>query len=204
MTKQNFFIGLAVVLAVVVIFLGLTRTKAGENLGDTITNSQWFAGGAAIGAIDLTQNNAQIIIPAGSNQAQWCAPKNVLIDSAEVAMTGTASSTYNVNVGTTTAGTQTAVFNITTSPFWSQLIANYNVATGTVPQAGITSVVVTDNVLSHKASYPSKLQVLAGQCVTAMVTSFCTADGACNTATSSARGWSALTTTFFYHYKGSD
>lgn len=205
MTK-NIIIGLALALGAIGSVLGFSHIPSSTGYGDTQTNPSWFSGGLAWGAIDLSHNSASIVIPPGSNQGAWLnsTGRDVVIDEADVSIGGTASSSFQINVGTSTTATTTNTFSLTTSPIWAQLVSSLQVATGSMAQTGATSDFLGTNIESHKSSFPAKLQVPPGYYVLVAANTFCLTDGACNTATSSARGWTNLTTTLFYHYKGSD
>lgn len=192
---------LALVLGVVgigALFLGGSGSK--QLLGDVVPNAQWFTSGYGFGTLSSLYLSDKLTLAAGQNQAAWQnnTGNTVTIDMGRFDLTGTASSTFAVWVGTSTASTATNVFSLSTAPFWAQLIGGSNtVATGT-PGTYTTQL---DNFVNHKSGYPAEIQILSGQYLLVVADSFCLADGACNTATSSQRGWTA-SIPFIYHYAG--
>ena len=142
------------------------------------------------------QNSGNITIGAGANQGAWLnnTGHGVSLDTGAVYMTGTASSTFNVYVGTSTKATATDQFNLTTAPFWSQFIDAAAISTST--PAGIWA----DNINNHKSGKVGTLYVPSGTYVLMVANTFCKASGACETATSTNRGWSSLNLSFTYYW----
>lgn len=168
--------------------------------GDVVPNPQWFTSGYGFGSLSSLYLSSKLTLGAGQNQAAWqnLTGSTVTVDMSHFDLTGSASSTFAVWVGTSTSATATNSFSLTTAPFWAQLIgANNTVATGT---SG-TYPTILDNYMGHKSGYPAEINVLNGQYLLVVASSFCAADGACNTATSTNRGWTA-SIPFTYHYGG--
>jgi hypothetical protein len=207
MKKQNRgFIGWAglVIAILFILSAGLfvatkyipTVSTGGTSGGPTFNAGANFPAGYQLGLGNRTSNRGLIQVVRGTNQAYWknTTGRTVYVALGDLEMAGTASSTFKAYVGTSTAASATNVFSLTTAPLWSQFIDGAQVATGT--PAGV----VADNITNHKTSYPGTLQVNSGQYMLLVASTFCTADGACNTATSTNRGWSTLTLPFAYQY----
>lgn len=216
---KNILIGVAVVLGISGTVFGMVNSnqiqplvnaasQAVVKLGSTIEiNPYWYSGGIAWGRADVLHDTMQIQLPPGQNQVTWFPNlgRDVIIDQVDLSMTGTASSSYQVNLGTTTSSANIAdVYSLITKPFWSQAIDSFQIATGSTEQAGATSDFLTTMGVSSKSGYPDELQVPQAGGVRLMLSNFCLADGACNTATSSNRGVGTVTATMFYHYRGPD
>ncbi len=208
-TLQKVILGVAVVLAAIALVLGISNTgstpaPATQQVGGTasshVENQAWlFSNGIAMGPQSLYPNvNSEdaIQVGIGSNQASWINTRatTAYVDLGWLILNGTASSTVKVSVGTSTTATITDSFNPAVAPMWSQFIDACQIATSTV------SGVWCDNVSNHKSSYPAVIAVPPGQRLNIVVASFCKADGACNTATSTNRGWTTLTLPITYSY----
>lgn len=177
-----------------------TATSAKTQFGDIESNPPWFTNGFGFGTNKALYLSGTLALVSGQNQMAWQnnTGSTVTVDVSRFDLNGTASSTFAVWVGTSTTATVTNQFNTNTAPMWSQLISASNtIATGTIG----TYPTQLDNFVNHKSGYPAEIQVLNGQYLLLVASSFCTADGACNTATSTARGWTALLP-FLYHYGG--
>lgn len=175
------------------VLLGL-HLGGSTSYGNTINpNPEGYPAGIAFGKLNSLWLSDQLKLVAGRNQMSWknTTGSTVLIQLAHASQTGTASSTYKIYVGTSTAATATDSFLPATAPFWSQLIDGFSVSTGT--PAGVWA----DNIVNHKTGFPAEVQVTAGQYLLLVADSFCTANGPCETATSSTRGWT-LTLPFRY------
>lgn len=179
--------------------LAYLRPSAIQSFGDVVPNPQWFSSGYGFGNNASLYLSNKLTLGVGVNQAafQNLTGKTITVDTGRFDLTGTASSTVAVYVGTSTTATVTNQFSLVTVPFWAQLISAGAIATST--NGTYTSQL--DNFVNHKSGYPAEIQVLNGQYLLVAVQSFCTADGACNTATSSNRGWTA-SVPFTYHYDG--
>lgn len=168
--------------------------------GDVMSNAQWFTGGYGFGSNSALYLSAKLDLPSGVNQAAWQnnTGSTVTIDMSRFNLTGIASTTFAVWVGTSTTPTVTNSFNQATAPFWSQLIGTTNtIATST----NGTYTTQLDNFVNHKSGYPAEIQVLNGQYLLLAVSASCITDGACNTATSTNRGWTG-SLPFNYNYPG--
>lgn len=192
---QKVIAGLLVVMALLgaLAFFGVSldhssapasTTKYGSTV---VPNAQWFKDCIAYGNLPRIHCSDQVVMAAGQNQVAWQNNTGYTIDvqDVEVQTTGTASSTVKFNIGTSTKATATDQFNLTTAPMWSQLVDAFSLATGT------PSGLWADNITNHKTGFPGSTLVANGQYILFTASSFCTADGACNTATSTARGWTA-------------
>lgn len=153
-----------------------------------------FTAGYYLGSQTGRSLAAVISFGAGSNQVAW---KNttggtVYVKLGNIYANGAASSTVKFYVGTSTTATVTNSFNPATAPFWSQFIDGESVSTST--PAGVWA----DNIQGHKSTYPGQIAVADGQYLLLVSSSFCTAVGACETATSTNRGYTLVTMPFTY------
>lgn len=216
---KNIFIGIVALLAFIGAGFGVASysqiqplLKSAETaivkLGSTVEiNPYWYSGGLAWGRVDVLHDTQQLVLQQGMNQVTWFPAKSgdIVIDQIDLSMNGTASSSFQVNLGTTTTANNIAdVFSNVTKPFWAQAIDSFQVATGSTAQVGASADFLTTMGTSNKTNYPDELQVVPGGGVRLMVNSFCINDGACNNATSTNRGWTTMTATLFYHYRGPD
>lgn len=209
-TSRGFIGWVGLVIAVLAILgsLSLIAIKAhtadtsasvggAQSGGPTFNAGANFPAGLTLGIGSTRSMNSGLIqIGRGANQASWknTTGRTVYVRLGDVEMAGTASSTFKVYVGTSTAATVTNVFSLTTAPLWSQFIDGAQIATAT--PAGVWA----DNITNHKTSYPGTIQVNSGQYFTLVASTFCSTVGACETATSTNRGWSTLTLPFQYQY----
>lgn len=200
MTNTQKTVG-GVLVAALLVLVGFLAAGSGHSgapeAGSTVNpNPQWFPTGIKIGTDNNLRLTGVLTIGVGQNQASVknLTGSTIYVTYGAAQMLGTASSTFNLNVGTSTAATVTNQFSLSTSPLWAQFIDADQVATGTVAS------LISDNITNHKSSYPATLQVNNGQYFTAVVSTFCTASGACETATSSRRGWTTITIPYSYNY----
>lgn len=203
----KYLIALALVLGAfgALAFVGLTPFgKQVENqFGDVVPNAQWFTTGIGFGSNKALYLSNTLTLGSGVNQAAWQnqTGTTVTVDASRFDLTGTASSTVAVWVGTSTSATVTNQFGaITTAPFWSQLISASNTISTSTNGTYTTQL---DNFVNHKSGYPAEIQVLNGQYLLLVVSSACTTNAGiqCETATSTNRGWTAVAP-FVYHYAG--
>lgn len=183
-------------------------TNFGVQAKDLVGNSQGgpvfnaganFPAGYQLGTLKQNLSAGSLDIGPGQNQASWCntGPGIVVYDawaflqSTTTAYNSLSSSTYNVYVGTSTGATIKNDF----LGYTAALINGALFATSTQ-----SNQVIADNSASHSASSTSTVYVASGVCLNLQVqqTYGCTADAKCNTATSSARGWSSLSVPFLY------
>lgn len=201
-TKVAAWVGLVLAIAVAVIVLfghsaGQAPIAGTINGGATVINNPYdFVAGIYLGGHKSITTGNSISIPAGANQGQW---KNLSGQAAEVwlgmadLVSGTASSTIDLSIGTTSCAAVVDNFSAVTAPMWSQFIDSFAIATGSVGM-------LADNISGHKTNYPATILVPSGSCLTAVFESVCKVDGnSCgNTATSSNRGFSSLGIPFYY------
>lgn len=204
-SNTGFLVGVVAVIALLLVGgWALTHgTSAAPASGNVINTSDYYPAGIHFGNQSVIStvaqgitNAAAIQIQPGQNQASWLntSPTTAYVCEAFAFLTGgTASSTVKLNMGTSTTATKTDVFSNTTSPLWAQMMDAASIATGTP-----SGLVVADNGNNHKTGYSSCMGVPTGQYLVATISTYCTADAACNTATSSARGFSTLTIPFNY------
>ena len=124
-------IALVIVLGILYV-VGLNIQSNPPSVGGTVENFPTnFTNGLANNGVFYGEVKGTI--GAGSNQASWFnnTGKTVFVDRASLFVNGTASSTLQVNVGTsTTASIAYAAYKTTTNPF-SALIDSYTLATST-------------------------------------------------------------------------
>lgn len=167
----SYFIGVA----------GKSTVTAVDNVGGQRAGLQEFTDGAKLGS--QTTRWYSGTIPASDNQEFWYnnTGKTVYVDLAEMITTGTASSTYDFFVGTTTSASLSSDF---TDPF-STLIHDFNLATSTTIRA-------INSIKDAGTNGRSVIPVAAGEYV--FFTFQQTFDNACTgsvceTATSTNRGF---------------
>lgn len=168
---------------------GAAAPATQQSFGSTVVpNAQWFTGCVAYGNLSRLHCSDTISLGAGQNQVAWTnnTGQTISVQDAEVNTTGTASSTVKFYVGTSTKATVADSFNPATAPFWSQIIDAFSLATGT------PSGLWADNIANHKTSFPGTVNVAAGQSILFVADSFCLTTGACETATSTNRGWTSM------------
>lgn len=165
--------------------------------GPSFNAGAFFPKGFVLGNLNSRLSGSSMQITRGLNKISW---KNttggpVVVKIGDASLSGTASSTFKIYVGTTTSPTVTDTFaTAITAPFWSQFIDGAQVATGS------PTGVWADNIANHKSGLPSMIRVEDGQYLTMAVETFCKTSGSCETATSTNRGWTTLTLPFLYAY----
>lgn len=203
----KYLIALALVLGAfgTLAFVGLTPfgQKVEQKFGDVVPNAQWFTSGYGFGTNNALYLSGKLTIGVGQNQVAWqnLTGKTVTVDVTHFDLNGIASSTVAVWIGTSTTATVVNVYNTTTAPFWAQLIGSSNtISTST---NGTLYPTQLDNFTNNKSGYPSEIQVLNNQYLVEVVSSACTGQAgiSCEVATSTNRGWNAVTP-FTYHYDG--
>lgn len=209
MSKNNSGIAVAgLVLAIGAILIGgiffvlhTFGSVGGVNGGGPVFNTPFFPKGAYVGGQKTLSSADQIVIGRGKNQGIWTnrTGRTVYITEADLMLDGAASSTINQFVGTTSTTTLptnglyiTDSFTAGVASAWSQFI---NGTTSTSTPAGV----VADNGATHLSGYPSGIAVADGKSLLLEISSFCKADGACNTATSTNRGWTNAVLNFSYN-----
>ncbi len=207
-TNKSGFVGWAGLVLAILAILGVgalfftlnpspsSSTGSARGGGPVFNAGAAFPIGLNLGMNGITTNMGQIQIGRGANQGAWknTTGRTIYVYEAPLSMAGTASSTIKVYVGTSTTPTATDSFTAATAPFWSQLIDAGQISTST------TAGLLFDSITNHKTSYPGTLPVADGQYVLLVADSFCRSTGACETATSSNRGWTTLTLPFYYFY----
>lgn len=176
---------------------GKAVVQEAQSFGSVIeSNVPWFTNGYKYGNSNALFSADMLTLSAGVNQASWQnqTGTTVVVDLGHLVTTGTASSTAWFNVGTSTTATVTNVFTPgTTAPMWSQLVSAFQLSTSTV------SGIWADNIVNHKTNYPAEIMIANGQYLIITANTYCTTNGACETATSTTRGWTAQFP-FKYHY----
>lgn len=202
LTKAAAWVGLLLSIVCAVLLLvghgsvsnGASAVAGSINAAVVQNSPEAFLTGIYLGNQKIRQVADTITIGPGLNQATWKntsgSPANVY-DLDSYLLSGIASSTMYLSVGTTTCSSVTDTFN-STAPMWSQLIDAFKVAT--------SSQGVIADIGGHKTNYPGSILVQPNQCLTAVVETWCTSDTtACgNTATSSARSFTQIILPFNY------
>lgn len=190
----------AVILVVVLVLGGIALiatptpapVQAPQSLGDISINTQEFPAGVKFGD-KATVNWTGGQIGARSNQASFrnTTGRTIYVDLAEMVTTGTASSTYQFFVATSTTATRSDNF---TDPF-STLIDAFTLATSTTVRA-------VNSIKDAGTNGRSVIPVTDGQYVllTFQQTYNNTCNGSlCETATSTNRGFN-VNWFLRYHY----
>lgn len=203
MNKIQKIIGGIVVIALVVV-LGAVffhKTAAPGQLGDQVQNDVfWFTNGAKFGTNADAINWVRMQMGVGTNQISWLnnTGNTVFIPSslAKVSTNGTASTTYAITMGTSTAATVT---DAQTAPVYGSMIDGALIATSTV----FTTVSNIQNSTLVGTKEQGYIRVPAGQHVIAVmenpykVPGTCTG-ATCENATSTNRGFSNVNIDFMY------
>lgn len=151
--------------------------------GNVVNTANQYVAGTCLGSLPVCENWAGGKIEAKSNQASWRNTTGgvVYVDLAELATDGTASSSFKLYVGTSTAATIASDF---TAPFAS-LINGVILATSTIA--------TTTTNYDVAAQTPHSIRVADGVYVNFQLqekdSNACGVAGTCETATSSNRGF---------------
>lgn len=179
---------------------------------DTITNPQWFSTGFKFGNLNALYSSDKLTVVAGSDQVEWTnnTGQDVFVYQAPLFVNATssnaiASSTVWVSVGATTTSAiaepyKTGWIVQATTPL---LINNLVIATSS--QIGNRTyaepyLLLGDNYKFTGNASTTALLVPAGWKLFMKVDSQCIAEGICETATSTAIGYSSITLPFRYYY----
>lgn len=187
----------------------------------SVVNSDvpWFTSGLKYGNSNRLYSQTSLVVAVGTDQAVWNnnTGQPVFIPMADVYLNGTsqfeqASSTYSIAVGATSTSIIAEPYTLnwetasSTSDFPDLAVTNLNIATGTpsgVPTTGILFNLIGDNVTYHATSTGNDgvtLVVPSGANLFVKLDSTCHTQGACETATSTNRGFTTITIPFQYYY----
>lgn len=203
-------------------FFGLTPFKAVnqvvQQFGSVVQSDvPWFTNGYKVGNSNALFTSSSMSIPAGSDQIVWqnLTGQAVIVDNVHVDTNGTsstaiASSTYMFSVGATSTATiaEPYKFNWITSVLTPLAITNFMLSTGTpvgYAAGGLTFRNQADNFAYHASSTPglnttATIVVPPNWYLFAKIDTNCITQGACDTSTSTTRGFTTVSIPFWYHY----
>lgn len=225
-TTKNVIAGVLAVCAILgaLAWFGVTPFRqvvqqATQQLGSVVQdNTPWFTNGYKYGNSNRLFSQATLTIAAGTDQAVWknTTGQAVFVTMTDVYLTGTrdtsqASSTYSIAVGATTTAVIPEPYKFnwetssTTSDFPDLSITNLNMATGTpagIPTTGLLFALIGDNILYHASSTNDGVTLIVppNAYIFAKLDTNCVTQGACDTSTSTTRGFTTVSVPMQYYY----